>query len=259
MPTPFILKSEVKKVNQTELKLQFEIVESENNEGLPVIIVAAGNSTRMGGINKQFLELGGMPVIVKTLLAFEKSRYINRIILVTREDDIFALQLLAEKYSVSKLTDIIVGGSNRQQSVSNGLSRLTDTETEVLIQDGARPFITEEIIGNVANALKEFSAVTCGVKVKDTVKQITDDGIVEKTLDRNSLFAVQTPQGVKTAEYKKAIEEIGDLSLFTDDTSIMEAAGHKIKCVEGSYKNIKITTPEDIAVAESYLKNDYEE
>ena len=248
----------MKKVNQTELKLQFKIVDNKT-DGIPVIIVAAGNSTRMGGINKQFLELGGMPVIVRTLLAFEKSEYISRIILVTREEDIFALQLLAERYSVSKLTDIIVGGSNRQQSVSNGLSRLTNTETEVLIQDGARPFITEEIIGNVANALKEFSAVTCGVKVKDTVKQISSDGIVEKTLDRNSLFAVQTPQGVKTAEYKKAIAEIDDLSLFTDDTSIMEAAGHKIKCVEGSYKNIKITTPEDVAVAESYLKNDCED
>ena len=248
----------MKKVNQTELKLQFEIVDNKT-DGIPVIIVAAGNSTRMGGINKQFLELGGVPVIVRTLLAFEKSEYISRIILVTRDEDIFALQLLAERYSVSKLTDIIAGGNNRQQSVSNGLSRLTDTETEVFIQDGARPFVTEEIIGNVSNALKEFSAVTCGVKVKDTVKQISSDGIVEKTLDRNSLFAVQTPQGVKIAEYKKAIAEIDDLSLFTDDTSIMEAAGHKIKCVEGSYKNIKITTPEDVAIAESYLKNDCEE
>lgn len=240
------------------MKLQFEIVDNKT-DGIPVIIVAAGNSTRMGGINKQFLELGGMPVIVRTLLAFEKSKYISRIILVTREEDIFALQLLAERYSVSKLTDIIAGGNNRQESVSNGLSMLADNETEVLIQDGARPFVTEDIIGNVANALKEFSAVTCGVKVKDTVKQITENGIVEKTLDRNSLFAVQTPQGVKTEEYRKAISEIKDLSLFTDDTSIMEAAGHKIKCVEGNYRNIKITTPEDIAVAESYLKNNCKE
>ncbi len=258
MPTPFILKSEVKKVNQTELRLQFQIIDN-NTEGMPVIIVAAGNSTRMGGINKQFLELGGMPVIVKTLLAFEKSKYISRIILVSREEDIFALQLLAEKYSVSKLTDIIAGGDNRQQSVLNGLDRLSNFETEVLIHDGARPFVTEEIIGNVAAGLKEFCAVTCGVKLKDTIKQITPYGIVQKTLDRNSLFAVQTPQGVKTAEYKKAVAQMDDISRFTDDTSIMEAAGHKIKCVEGSYRNIKITTPEDIAVAECYLKNNCEE
>ncbi len=258
MPTPIFFKSEVKSVNQTKLKLEFQIVDTKN-DGIPVIIVAAGNSTRMGGINKQFLELGAIPVIVRTLLAFEKSKFISRIILVTREDDIFALQLLAEKYSVSKLTDIVAGGNNRQQSVLNGLHRLSDSETAVLIQDGARPFVTEEIIGNVATALENFSAVTCGVKVKDTVKQISLDSIVEKTLDRNSLFAVQTPQGVKTAEYKKAISEIEDLSLFTDDTSIMEAAGYKVKCVEGSYKNVKITTPEDIAVAESYLKTEYEE
>ena len=245
-------------MKQTELKLQFEIVDNKT-DGIPVIIVAAGNSTRMGGINKQFLELGGVPVIVRTLLAFEKSEYISRIILVTREEDIFALQLLAEKYSVSKLTDIIFGGNNRQQSVLNGLGRLSKNETKVLIQDGARPFVTEEIIGNVADALESYSAVTCGVKVKDTIKQISPDGISEKTLDRSLLFSVQTPQGVKTAEYKKAIAEINDLSSFTDDTSIMEAVGHKIKCVEGSYRNIKITTPEDIAVAESYLKNDCEE
>lgn len=243
-------------MNQTKPKLEFQVVENKT-EGIPVIIVAAGNSTRMGGINKQFLEIGGIPVIVRTLLAFEKSQFINRIILVTREEDIFALQLLAEKYSVSKLTDIIVGGDSRQQSVSNGLARLSDSETKVLIQDGARPFVTEEIIGNVAKALESFSAVTCGVKVKDTIKQITSEGIVEKTLDRNSLFAVQTPQGVQIAEYKKAISEIEDLSLFTDDTSIMEAAGHKIKCVEGSYKNIKITTPEDVAIAENYLNSEH--
>lgn len=239
-------------MNKTELKLEFEVVNTENN-GLPVIIVAAGSSTRMSGINKQFLTLKGIPVIVRTLLAFEKSKYTSRIILVAREEDIFSLQLLAEEYSVSKLTDIVKGGENRQQSVLNGFARLHDSETSVLIQDGARPFATEEIIGNVVDELQSFSAVTCGVKVKDTIKRITSDGIAEKTLNRDELFAVQTPQGVNIAEYKKAVAVIPDLSLFTDDTSIMEAAGHRVKCVEGSYSNLKITTPEDIAVAESYL------
>ena len=245
----------MKTLNKTELKFEFEVVNTENS-GLPVIIVAAGNSTRMGGINKQFLKVGGIPVIIKTLLAFEKSRYISRIILVTRKEDIFSLQLLAEEYSISKLTDIVTGGENRQQSVLNGIERLECDEEAVLIQDGARPFVTEEIIGNVAEALKSFSAVTCGVKVKDTVKKINPEGTVQKTLNREELFAVQTPQGVKTEAYKKAIADISDLSLFTDDTSIMEAAGHTVKCVEGSYKNIKITTPEDIAIAESYLEQE---
>lgn len=243
-------------MQKTELKLSFEIVDSENNNGIPVIIVAAGNSTRMRGINKQFLCIGDIPVIVRTLLAFEKSKYISRIILVTREEDIFSLQLLAEKYSVSKLTDIVAGGSNRQESVLNGFGRLKEDETEVLIQDGARPFVDEEIICRVAEGLKNYPAVTCGVRVKDTVKEINSEGEVVKTLNRDSLFAVQTPQGVKALEYKKAVEDFSDLSVFTDDTSIMEAAGYKVKCVEGSYQNIKITTPEDIAVAESILKEE---
>lgn len=242
-------------LNKTELKLEFEVVNTENT-GIPVIIVAAGGSTRMRGINKQFLTLKDIPVIVRTLLAFEKSKYISRIILVAREEDIFSLQLLAEEYSVSKLTDIVTGGNSRQQSVLNGFARLNDNEVSVLIQDGARPFATEEIIGNVVGALESFLAVTCGVKVKDTIKRISADGIAEETLNRDELFAVQTPQGVNIAEYKKAVSNISDLSLFTDDTSIMESAGHRVKCVEGSYNNIKITTTEDIAVAESYLEQE---
>lgn len=251
---PYIFfRKTVKYLNKTELKLEFEVINTET-KGLPVIIVAAGSSSRMQGINKQFLTLGDKPVIVKTLLAFEKSKYISRIILVTRKEDIFALQLLAEEYSVSKLTDIVEGGNNRQESVLQGFGRLSTDEYAVLIHDGARPFVTDDIIGAVAENLNSYPAVTCGVKVKDTIKQITTDGVVEKTLQRDTLFAVQTPQGVKTSEYKDALNKVGDLSLFTDDTSIMESAGYTVKCVEGSYRNIKITTPEDIVIAESYLK-----
>ncbi len=237
------------------MKLEFEICDIQN-KGLPVIIVAAGNSTRMQGINKQFLTIGDMPVIARSLLAFENSKYISRIILVARNEDIFDLQLLAEKYSISKLTDIIKGGNNRQESVLNGFNRLSQDETAVLIHDGARPFVTEKIIGDVADNLKEYPAVTCGVKVKDTVKQITSDGKVIKTLDRDTLFAVQTPQGVKATEYKEALSRFSDLSSFTDDTSIMEAAGYEVKCVMGSYRNIKITTPEDIIYAENLSKEE---
>ncbi len=239
-------------MNLAELKLDFEFC-SESEKSLPVIIVAAGNSTRMQGINKQFLTLGGIPVISKTMLAFENSSLISRIILVAKESDIPRLQLLAEKYSVSKLTDIVVGGENRQQSAQNGLSRLTEDEKKVLIHDGARPFVNNIIIENVCTALEEFPAVTCGVKLKDTIKQINSDGTVAKTLKRDELFSVQTPQGVWANEYREALARFGDLSAFTDDTSIMEAAGHTVKCVEGSYHNIKITTSEDIAVAEGYI------
>ena len=243
-------------MQKAEIKFEYCTVEAEKNTGIPVIIVAAGNSTRMQGVNKQFLSLGDKPVIIRALLAFEKSKYISRIILVTRKEDIFALQMLAEEYSISKLTDIIKGGDNRQQSVKNGIDFLTEDETAVLIHDGARPFVTEQIIGAVAESLKFYSAVTCGVKPKDTIKQLDQNGIVEKTLIRDTLFAVQTPQGVRTADYKNALNQVGDLNCFTDDTSIMEAAGHTVKCVEGSYRNIKITTPEDVVVALSFLEEE---
>lgn len=238
-------------MNKTELKLEYEIV-SEKNKGIPVIIVAAGNSSRMKGINKQFLEIGSVPVIAKTLLAFEKSDAVKNIILVSKEEDIFALQLIAEKYSISKLSDIVCGGKTRQESVLNGLLKLDKEDEKVLIHDGARPFISQDIIKSVVLALNDFSAVTCAVKIKDTVKEIDENGLVIKTLKRDNLISVQTPQGLNVSDYKKAIEEAGDVSAFTDDTSIMEAAGYKVKTVEGSYKNIKITTPEDIALAEIY-------
>ena len=241
-------------MTKTDLKLEYTVTKNEN--ALPVIVVAAGNSTRMQGINKQFAEIGNIPVIARTLRVFENSEYISRIILVVRADDIFELQMLAEKYNISKLSDIVCGGSTRQDSVANGLSRVGVTENNVLIHDGARPLVNNNIIKAVAEGLKTHNAVTCAVKLKDTVKQVDENGVVTKTLPRETLVAVQTPQGLNITEYKAAIEKIGDISTFTDDTSIMEAAGHKVLTVDGSYKNIKITTPEDILVAEAYLKED---
>lgn len=241
-------------MTETKSKLEFDI--NKEQEGIPVIIVAAGNSTRMQGVNKQFACIGGIPVIIRTLLAFERNDYISNIILVVRADDIFELQMLAKKYGISKLSDIVCGGNTRQESVVKGLSRTSADCKNVLIHDGARPLIDNDIIKNVATALENHSAVTCAVKVKDTVKQVNEDGLVLKTIPRESLVAVQTPQGVNVAEYKKAIETLGDISAFTDDCSIMEAAGYKVYTVEGSYINIKITTPEDISVAVAHLKEE---
>ena len=227
-------------MNGTELKLCYDLCAPDKN-GLPVIIVAAGSSTRMQGQNKQFIELGGIPVIARTLLAFENCPTIKNIILVVRAEDVFSLQMLAEKYGISKLSDIVCGGDSRQESVLKGFSRLSKEETD-------------EIISSVADSLKKHSAVTCAVKIKDTIKETDRNGKVIKTLNREKLVAVQTPQGVNVADYLAAIENLGDVKNFTDDTSIMEAAGYDVYTVEGSYKNIKITTPEDIPAAESFLK-----
>jgi len=242
-------------LNKTEVKLQYEVC-SVKEDAIPVIIVAAGSSSRMNGINKQLLEINGIPVIVKTMLAFEECNAIKNIILVTKADDIFSLQLLAEKYGVSKLSDIVCGGGSRQESVLNGLARLDRSDTAVLIHDGARPLVSSSVICSVADALKAHPSVTCAVKVKDTIKQISPEGKVIKTLDRNSLVAVQTPQGVRVEEYRKSIKSVKDISVFTDDTSIMEAAGFDVYTVDGSYKNIKITTPDDIATAEKFAESE---
>lgn len=240
-------------MNKTEIKLQYEVC-GDTPFGITAIIVAAGSSARMQGINKQLLNINGIPVIIRTLMAFEKSRDIKNIILVTKPEDIFEMQHLAEKYMITKLSDIVCGGKSREESVLNGFARLGKDDTAVIIHDGARPLVTDTIICSVAEALKIHTAVTCAVKLKDTVKQVDSNGKVVKTLERDSLVAVQTPQGVRVKEYLEAIKKAGDVSAFTDDTSLMEAAGYEVHTVEGSYKNIKITTPEDVAVAESFLE-----
>ncbi len=241
---------------KTELKLQYEVCESEENgNGVPVIIVAAGNSTRMGE-NKQFMEISGVPAIVRTLMAFENSSVISRIILVVRAEDIIAFGTLAEKYNISKLNDIVCGGCCRQESVLKGFERLAEKEKNVLIHDGARPLVSGEIIVSVSKALEKHSAAACGVRVKDTLKLVDQNNNIVKTVDRSSLFAVQTPQGVRKDDYLNAVKSIENIESVTDDMSVMEVAGYDCFMVEGSYKNIKITTPEDIPLAENFLKEE---
>ena len=244
---------------ETEFKLEYEIEELSADGGVPVIVVAAGSSTRMNGINKQTALLCGVPLIIRTLMRFEKCGKISNIILVVKPDDVFSMQQLADRYHIEKLTDIVCGGENRQQSVKNGLERLPENAETVLIHDGARPFVTDEIICGVISALGTHNAVTCAVKLKDTVKQVDENGNVLSTPDRNTLVAVQTPQGVNVSDYRAALENAEDLGRFTDDMSVMEAAGHKPFTVLGSYENIKVTTPEDIALAEYLILKDEKE
>lgn len=244
---------------ETEFKLEYEIEELPADGGVPVIVVAAGSSTRMNGINKQTALLCGVPLIIRTLMRFEKCSKISNIILVVKPDELFSMQQLADGYSIKKLSDIVCGGESRQQSVKNGLERLPENAETVLIHDGARPFVTDEIICSVISALSTHNAVTCAVKLKDTVKRVDENGNVLSTPDRNTLVAVQTPQGVNVSDYRAALESSVDLGRFTDDMSVMEAAGHKPFIVPGSYENIKVTTPEDIALAEYLILKDEKE
>ena len=238
-------------MNITMPKLDYSVCDN-NREGIPVIIVAAGNSSRMNGQDKQLLCVAGIPVIARTMLTFERSREISKIILVTREQSVNQMQLIAEKYLISKLSDIVVGGDTRQQSVVCGIKRLDSGEEKVLVSDGARMFVTERMISDCVNALKVHDGCLCAVKVNDTVKSV-ENGKVKATVDRSQLYLAQTPQGISVSVYKKAIENV-DISKFTDDASVLESIGADVAVVEGDYKNIKITTPADISLAEMLIR-----
>ena len=234
-------------------RLDYSVCEVKDS-GIPVIIVAAGSSRRMNGEDKQLMRVAGIPVIARTLLSFEKSPDISRIILVTREQSINEMQLIAEKYLISKLSDIVKGGDTRQQSVVCGLERLSANEEKVLISDGARMFVTGKMIHDCVNALETHDGCLCAVKINDTVKK-ADNGRVVGTVDRSSLYLAQTPQGISVNLYKKAIKEI-DVTVFTDDASVLEAIGADVVLVSGDAKNIKITTPEDIKLAEILVREE---
>lgn len=227
------------------------------NASVGVIIVAAGSASRMGGVNKILAPLSGRPVIAHTLSAFNSSPDVSDIVLVTRGDMILDLQNIADEYGFFKVTDIIEGGNCREESVKKGFERLIKNPAikTVLIHDGARPLVSGGLISSVVNSTEEFSATVPAVPVKDTVKRVGALGKVAETVDRTNLVNIQTPQGFSVERFKTALERAGEeLSRFTDDASIAEAADIPVYTVMGDYKNIKLTTPEDMLLAEAYLK-----
>lgn len=217
-----------------------------------VIIVCGGSSSRMNGIDKIFATIGNMPVAAKTIMAFEALKEISNIVVVTKEESVLPMQKLCDEYGFKKVTDIVAGGACREESVYNGFKMLSSEEQIVLIHDGARPFVTSEVILRVLASAKAYSAATCAVNVKDTVKVVKPDGLIVSTPDRSTLRAVQTPQGFTYSVFKNAIEAAKDLSAFTDDCSLVEAFGYPVYTVEGDYNNIKITTADDLGFA-NYL------
>lgn len=218
-----------------------------------VVVVAAGNSTRMGGTNKQFLCLKRKPILAYTLEVFDSLPEIQEIIVVTRKEDIVAVKALAEKYRIQKIKNILPGGRTRQESVVCGLKAVQ--EERVLIHDGARPFVTKEEVKRVLDALMDSDAALPVVAVKDTVKRINPKGRVLKTLKREELIAAQTPQGFRTAVIRAAHQKAKQDGIEgTDDASVAEYAGVPVQTVAGSYENIKITTPEDLTLAKAVLK-----
>lgn len=217
------------------------------------VIVAAGNSTRMGGVNKQFLLIDGVPVLIRTLLAFSQSDIIDEIIVAAREEDIPKMFAMIKEYKVLKVTDIVKGGKTRQESVFNAIRRSSPLSEYFAIHDGARPLVTEKIIEDTVREAFLTGAAATGVRVKDTVKVVNENGFITATPDRNYLWAVHTPQVFERRLYLSAIDNVLNSEMFTDDCKLLEEYGAEVKMVEGSYENIKITTPEDTDIAQAIL------
>ena len=221
-----------------------------------VVIVAAGTGSRMKmGINKQFIKLEGKEIIAYTIEKFYNNSNIEDIVVVVKEDESeFFKKEILDKYNFKNIK-IAYGGKERQDSVYNGLKSLDKKCDIVLIHDGARPFVSDKIIDNCIEEVKEHKAIVVGVPVKDTIKIIDNDKNIVDTPNRSVLWAVQTPQ---TFDYNILIDAYKDAykSGFygTDDAMLVERIGYKVKMVEGSYNNIKITTQEDLSVGSQILK-----
>lgn len=217
------------------------------------IIVCAGNSSRMNGVNKILLPLGESNVIGCTLSAFQKCGSIEDIVVVCREQDRDEIKKTADKLGITKLHEFAQGGSTRQQSVINGLRRISADTEMIAVHDGARPLIKPEHIEKTIKDASVFGGAVLGVPVKDTIK-VVRDGLIEDTPHRPSLYITQTPQVFKRRLYFEGVDFALEHELdFTDDCQLIEAVGIKVCMTVGDYTNIKITTPEDIKIAQLLL------
>lgn len=235
-------------------KQKMELPVAPAHPFVTAVIVAAGNSTRMGGVNKQFLLLDSVPVLVRTLTAFSENPWIDEIVVAAREADIPEMFSMLKDYEIPKVTDIVKGGETRQESVFAAIHRSSPFAEFFAIHDGARPLVTQEVISDTVQKAFSCQAAATGVHVKDTIKVVDASGVIVDTPDRASLWAVHTPQVFERRLYLNAADEVPNSAAFTDDCKLIEAFGHSVVMVEGSYENIKITTPEDVALAEGILE-----
>lgn len=218
------------------------------------VIVAAGNASRMGGIDKVMAELGGEPMIVRTVRAFQNCDAIKEIVIVTRPDLIVPITNRCAKFE--KVKAVVAGGASRQESVGLGMNALSNKAELVAIQDGARPLISEEVIDRTVRAAHTYSAAAPAIPVKDTIK-VVRGGIVDHTPDRSALQAVQTPQVFDFDLLKGALKKAEqEGAAVTDDCSAVELMGMSVKIVEGDERNIKVTTPLDLAIAKLLLEEE---
>ena len=216
------------------------------------VIVAAGNASRMGGIDKVMAELKGEPMIVRTARTFQESDVIKEIVIVTRPDLIDKIKSLCASFD--KVKAVVAGGADRAESVNNGLKALSAKVKLAAIHDGARPLITQKVIDNAVRTAHIYAAAAPGVPVKDTIK-IVQGGVVETTPDRNTLQAIQTPQVFDFDLLKSALHKAKkENAPITDDCSAVERMGMGVRIIAGDERNIKVTTPMDLQIAELLLE-----
>lgn len=220
------------------------------------IVLAGGQGTRMGtAVQKQYIELCGKPVLYYALHTFQNSGVIDEIILVVGEgQEEYCRQNIVEKYAITKVSKVVVGGAERYYSVWNGLQEVS--EGYVFIHDGARPFVSGEMIARAYEEVQKYGACVVGMPVKDTIKIADEDGFSRETPNRKDVWMIQTPQVFETGLVKEAYEALlheKEISATDDATAVEQMLGRKVKLVVGSYENIKITTPEDLKIAQALL------
>ena len=221
-----------------------------------VIFPAAGQGKRMqAGINKVLLTLGGEPILTRTLKTFSVVEEVGELIVVVAADEVAAVERQLQKVAGLKPFQVVAGGSERQYSIYNGLQRVADTADVVLVHDAARPLVTTKTIQAVIDSARAKGGAIAAVPAKNTIKVVDKDGLVESTPPRSTLWEVQTPQGFRKDILLKANEQaLQDNFLGTDDASLVERIGVPVAVVNSDYRNIKVTTPEDLLIAEAFLQ-----
>ena len=228
-----------------------------NGTTIGAVVPAAGKGSRMGTeLSKQFLELDGKPILLHTLERLQSIPEVDIIVVAAAEDRLDQVKEIVAAHRLTKVSVVIPGGAERQDSVWNCLRTLSLSKVDsVIVHDAVRPFISRDIVCNVCNAAKEFGAAVPVVRPKDTIKVLNGEGFVSSTLERNSLVVVQTPQGFQFPLLYRSYERAMSQKFYgTDDASLVERYNGRVKIVEGDYHNIKITTPEDLAIAKHLMR-----
>lgn len=216
------------------------------------VIVAAGSSTRMGGVDKLFLRLDGVPVIVRAVRPFCETDWVGEIVIVCREKDLALLWDWQREYALTRVRTIVAGGASRQASVFAGVRALSEQCSLIAIHDGARCFVPPAVIEDAALTAYRTRAACAGVPMRDTVKRAGEDGVISATLPRDDLFLAQTPQVFERTLYLEAMAHAEASGAdYTDDCQLVEALGQPVTLSKGSILNFKLTTPEDLCLAQA--------